>query len=102
MTYNEAETRYFLIDPVLREKRYDNYQCLKLEIPAPVEPTGPKGRQLTLSQGDLARELGVSYATVNRWENVQARPSKLDKAQFDSFCSKMVRQGKLKLSGGDK
>ena len=25
--------------------------------------------QLELSQEDLAREIGVSYATVNRWEN---------------------------------
>jgi DNA-binding transcriptional regulator YiaG len=29
-------------------------------------------RQLALSQEDLARELGVSYATDNRWENGQA------------------------------
>ncbi len=58
-------------------------------------------RQLSLSQEDLARELGISFATVNRWENAQVRPSKLAKAQFDAFCSKMVRQGKLKLSGGD-
>jgi ribosome-binding protein aMBF1 (putative translation factor) len=32
-------------------------------------------RQLAISQEDLARELGVSYATVNRWENGQARPT---------------------------
>ena len=57
-------------------------------------------RQLALSQEDLARELGVSYATVNRWENKQSKPSKLARAQLDSFCNKMVRQGKLKLSGG--
>lgn len=31
MTYNEAETRYYLIDPVLREKGYDDHQWLKLE-----------------------------------------------------------------------
>ena len=30
-------------------------------------------QQLALSQEDLARELGVSYATVNRWENRQAK-----------------------------
>jgi len=59
-------------------------------------------RQLALSQEDLARELGVSFATVNRRENAQVRPSKLAMAQFDAFCSKMVRQGKLKLSGGEK
>jgi DNA-binding transcriptional regulator YiaG len=57
-------------------------------------------RQLALSQEDLARELGVSFATVNRWENAKVKPSKLAKAQFDAFCKKMVRQGNLKLSGG--
>jgi putative transcriptional regulator len=59
-------------------------------------------RQLALSQEDLARKLGVSFATVNRWENAQVRPSKLAMAQFDAFCNKMVRQRKLKLSGGEK
>lgn len=45
MPYNEQETRFFLIDPVLRKKGYDDQQWLKLETPAPVEPTGPKGRR---------------------------------------------------------
>ena len=53
--------------------------------------------QLDLSQEDLSREIGVSYATVNRWENGQTMPSKLAKANFDAFCAEMVRQGKLKL-----
>ena len=29
------------------------------------------------SQEELARELGVSFATVNRWENGKTRPSRL-------------------------
>lgn len=29
------------------------------------------------SQEDLARELGVSFSTVNRWENGKAKPSRL-------------------------
>ena len=45
MTYNEAETRFFLIDPILREKGYDAHQWLKLETPASVESTGPRGRR---------------------------------------------------------
>jgi type I restriction enzyme R subunit len=45
MSYNEQETRYFLIDPVLRNKGYDDHQRLRLETPAPVEPTGFKGRR---------------------------------------------------------
>ena len=54
--------------------------------------------QLSLSQEDLARELGVSFATVNRWENNQAKPSKLAKVQFDTFCMEMTNQGRLSLS----
>jgi transcriptional regulator with XRE-family HTH domain len=46
----------------------------------------------------LARELGVSYATVNRWENGQAKPSKLARAQLDTFCDRMQRTGVLDLS----
>jgi DNA-binding transcriptional regulator YiaG len=52
-------------------------------------------RQLSLSQEGLARELGVSFATVNRWENGLVKPSKLAKAQLDNFCAKMIKQGKL-------
>ncbi len=59
-------------------------------------------RQLALSQEDLARELGISFSTVNRWENGLVNPSKLAKAQLDNFCAKMTRQGKLKLTVGDK
>ncbi|MBI5618160.1 MAG: DEAD/DEAH box helicase family protein [Gammaproteobacteria bacterium] len=45
---NEAETRYHLIDPVLREKGYvsrDRITCETVLTPAPVEPTGAKGRR---------------------------------------------------------
>jgi putative transcriptional regulator len=57
-------------------------------------------RQLALSQEDLARALGVSYATVNRWENGQVRPSKLGQAQFKNFCAGMIEKGKLILPHG--
>lgn len=45
MSLNEEETRHFLIDPVLREKGYNDHSKLKLETPAPVEATGYKGRR---------------------------------------------------------
>lgn len=54
-------------------------------------------RQLAISQEDLARELGVSYATVNSWENGQTKPSKLARAQLDAFCDRMTAQGMIKL-----
>jgi len=53
-------------------------------------------RQLSISQEDLARELGVSYATVNRWENGQAKPSKLARAQLDAFCERLQATGMIK------
>ena len=56
------------------------------------------GEQLELSQEDLARELGVSFATVNRWENEKVKPSKLAEARLDEFCAKMTRRGALHLA----
>ena len=56
-------------------------------------------KQLGISQEALAHELGVSFATINRWENGKTRPFKLARAQFDAFCRKMTAQGKLKGLG---
>ena len=44
--------------------------------------------ELKLSQEDLARELGVSLATINRWENGSYNPSRLAKKAFEDFCEK--------------
>ena len=44
-------------------------------------------RQHGWSQEDLARELGVSFSTVNRWENGKAKPSKLAKKQIKRLLS---------------
>jgi type I restriction enzyme, R subunit len=46
MSMNEADTRYHLIDPVLRGKGYASRNEVTLETvltPPPVEPNGPKG-----------------------------------------------------------
>ena len=43
---------------------------------------------LKLSQEDLARELGVSYATINRWENGKSTPSRLALSAIKEFCEK--------------
>jgi type I restriction enzyme R subunit len=48
MSMNEADTRYHLIDPVLRGKGYVSREHITLETvltPPPVEPSGPKGRR---------------------------------------------------------
>lgn len=44
--------------------------------------------QLNLSQEDLAHELGVSFATINRWENGSYQPSRLARKAFDDFCER--------------
>ena len=44
--------------------------------------------QLYLSQERLAHELGVSFATINRWENRNYQPSRLAKKAFEEFCEK--------------
>jgi type I restriction enzyme R subunit len=76
MAYNEAETRFYLIDPVLREKGYNDHQWLKLETPAPVEPTGPKGRRrkgpgrtdylLCVQVGDMPNPLPVGVLEAKK------------------------------------
>jgi hypothetical protein len=43
MSYNEAEPRYYLIDPVLRDKGYDDHSKLKPETPAPVHAQAVTG-----------------------------------------------------------
>ena len=54
-------------------------------------------RQLALSQEALARQLGISYTTVNRWEKGHSKPSRLARAQLSAFCDKMIERGKLIL-----
>lgn len=50
--------------------------------------------KLNLTQEDLAHKLGVSFATVNRWENGSYNPSRLAKRTFDDFCkSNNIRNG---------
>ena len=41
---------------------------------------------LGLSQADFAEKLGVNFATVNRWENGRAVPTKLAQAKLYDFC----------------
>ncbi len=51
--------------------------------------------QLGLSQEELAQALGVSFTTVNRWENGKSKPSKLALEKFKSFCEQAKKQGRL-------
>ena len=43
-------------------------------------------KQQSMTQTELAKALGVSFATVNRWENGQVNPSSLAQKAFEDFC----------------
>jgi type I restriction enzyme R subunit len=79
MSYNEAETRYHLIDPVLRDKGYISRNQITLETiitPAPVEPIGHKGRRrkgpgrtdylLCVQVGDMPKPLPVAVLDAKK------------------------------------
>lgn len=51
--------------------------------------------ELKLSQEDLAKALGVSFATVNRWENARTQPSKLAQKQVEMFINLQQQHGAL-------
>jgi putative transcriptional regulator len=55
-------------------------------------------RQLGLSQEELAHGLGVSFATINRWENGKTSPSKLARRLFEQFCQQHDLEISLKRS----
>ena len=44
--------------------------------------------KLNLSQEELAHKLGVSFATINRWENGNYNPSRLARKAFEEYCEK--------------
>lgn len=43
---------------------------------------------LGFSQEQLARELNISFCTVNRWENAKATPSPMARKLLFEFCEK--------------
>ena len=43
-------------------------------------------QKLFLSQTTFAKELGVSYTTVNRWETGKAKPTYKTMKTIDDYC----------------
>ena len=44
-------------------------------------------KELGLSQEQLARELSISFSTVNRWENGKSKPSQMAKELLHHFTT---------------
>lgn len=79
MGMNEADTRYHLIDPVLRDKGYVIRDRITLETvltPPPVEPSGPKGCRrkgpgrtdylLCVQVGDVQKSMPVAVLEAKK------------------------------------
>ena len=43
-------------------------------------------RKCLLSQMDFAKEIGVSFSTVNRWESGRAKPNLKAMKSINAFC----------------
>ena len=43
-------------------------------------------KELNISQEQLARDLNVSYTTLNRWENNRTKASRLAKVAMMDYC----------------
>jgi len=79
MSMNEAETRYHLIDPHLRDKGYTSRHQITLETiltPPAVEPTGAKGRRrkgpgrtdylLCVQVGDMPKAMPIAVLEAKK------------------------------------
>ncbi len=45
-------------------------------------------RKAFMTQEDFAKEIGVSFATVNRWETGKARPNLKTMKLIDDYCKR--------------
>lgn len=45
-------------------------------------------KELNITQEQLARDLNVSFSTLNRWENNRNTPSKLARMRLVDYCTK--------------
>jgi putative transcriptional regulator len=43
-------------------------------------------KSLGITQERLARELNISFSTINRWENGRTNPSKLARMRLAEYC----------------
>lgn len=57
-------------------------------------------RRLDLSQGDVGKAIGVSYQTINTWENDP--PEKIQKEKLEKLSSFLHTTIEEMLTGGDK
>jgi len=52
-------------------------------------------KKMFLSQEAMAKELGISFATLNRWENGKYEPNYAAQKAFHEFCVKISSREKM-------
>ena len=55
-------------------------------------------KECSMSQKEFAKELGVSFASVNRWERRRTKPSQMEIHSIKEFCR--THQIKYETNGG--
>ena len=53
-------------------------------------------KRFNLSQEEFAKKLGVSFTSVNRWENGQSKPSKLAQKKIET----LIRESPIEVHTG--
>lgn len=48
--------------------------------------------ELNITQEQMARELEVSFSTINRWENGKTVPNKLAMKAFTDYCNSRINE----------
>jgi putative transcriptional regulator len=65
----------------------------------PVQPFAGEVKELrtslSMSQKAFAEALGVSYATVNRWEMGHSEPHRLVREHFEAYKARMLGNDEL-------
>ena len=83
LCYNEAGVKNQENDPMAGRVR----QRRNIDYPAMVRRMR---ETLGVSQEALARELGVSFPTLNRWENGVSHPSPLARRRLAEFQARVL------------
>lgn len=52
-------------------------------------------QEMKLSQKKFAAEFGVTFPTINRWENGKATPSPLARQRIDFLLQQLGEQGEI-------
>jgi len=74
------------------------YRVIYQDMPSTCQPSiadlsREMRSRLRLTQEQFAHQLGVTYLTVNRWENGHTKPSRLAMKQVEAKLQEMSDQG---------